>query len=519
MSVARSTVIVGLAAGASRLLGFLRDVLIAGALGSGPVADAFLLAFRIPNLVRRILSEGGLNAGFVPIFAKLRVHHGEEAAGRFASEAFCGLALMTTALVAVVEVAAGVIIAGLGAGYADDPGLLPLATLYTRLVIPSVLGFALAALLSALLNAHGRFSIAAFAPAVSNAVLIAALIALGHQDRLSAEAIGWGLALTVVASGFIHLMVVAVAAARLPHPVRPTWPRFSPALRPLLKLGAAGALASGAAQIIVLAGTHAASFTPSAVSWLYYADRIFQLPLGLVGSALGLVVLSEAAERHAVGDHAGFAYAQSRAIETSLLLGLPACLALLLLAYPISAVLFERGAFTAHDAEGTAAVLAGLAPGLLFATLGKVLAQVFFARTQFGAPLQAAALGVIATLGAAPLLASKWSTLGIGLGVSLGCAVHAITLAVRLPGGVSAYMDARLRQRSWRILAAGFMMTAALLVGEHALARIVGPVRAPGQEAALLAVRCTAGFLVYAAACWAFGAVDNDDLKLFRRRA
>lgn len=518
MSLARSTLVVGLATAASRVLGFARDILIAGAFGAGPVADAFLVAFRVPNLFRRVLGEGGLNAGFVPLYARLRAERGEAEARSFAGEAFAGLAVALTALVALVEIGAGVVVLGLAAGYAEEGATLRLATLYTRVAFPFVAGVTLASLIAALLNAERRFAAASLAPVAVNAVLIGTLLVLQTRPDLSPSRAALWLAGSVAVSGFVHLAIVAVAARDLFAIRRLRLPRFSPDLRRLLALGASGLAASGAAQIIILAGTQVASFTPSAVSWLYYADRVFQLPLGFVGSALGIVLLSDAAARHAGGDWDGFARAQNRALEGALLLALPAATALLILADPIAASLFQHGAFTSLDTAGTAAALAGLAPGLPLAVAGKVLSQSYFARGEVRVALLAGLTGVAVTVLAAILLAPSVGILGIGLGMSLGFAAHAGALALALRRTGSWRPDGRLGARAPRILAATAIM-GAMLVGAGIVAdAMAGPVRPPRLEAVLLAGLCLGGLLVYLGAAFWLGALTRADLAALRRQ-
>ena len=345
MSLARSTLIVGFATALSRVLGFARDMLIARALGAGAVADAFFIAFRLPNLARRTLSEGALNAGFVPLYLRLKNDAGTSAASRFAADALSGFAMLLLAVVGAVEIAAGAVVLLIAVGYAGEPHTLSLATIYTRLAFPFVWGISLASLIGAILNAERRFGAAAFAPVAVNVVLIATMLLLAATPAMPQETQARWLAFAVAVSGLVHLAIVAIALLRTPLRLALAWPRLTPELRRLLVTSAPAMLASGAAQFIILAATAVASYTPSAVSWLYYAERVFQLPLGFVGSAVGLVLLSDLADRLAAGDNDGLIDAHNRALEAALLVAMPAAVALLLLAEPIAQVLFERGAF------------------------------------------------------------------------------------------------------------------------------------------------------------------------------
>jgi len=274
-------------------------------------------------------------------------------------------------------------------------------------------------------------------------------------------------------------------------------------------------LASGAAQFIILAATAVASYTPSAVSWLYYAERVFQLPLGFVGSAVGLVLLSDLADRLAAGDHDGLIAAHNRALEAAMLMAMPAAVALLLLAEPIAQVLFERGAFGPHDTAGTAGALVGLAAGLPLAVAGKVLLQPLFARQEFRAALIAGVLGLAVTVAAGSLLAGGLGALGIGLGAALGLTAHAgaVLLALRARGLWRP--DARLFARLIRGAAASLLMAAALFAAKQTLPHVGGgPLRVP-----LLAGLCLGGFAIYTAAAFALRAVTPGDLGTLRLRA
>jgi putative peptidoglycan lipid II flippase len=439
MSLARSSLVVGLAAAASRILGFIRDILVAGVIGAGPVGDAFLIALRLPNLIRGALNEGGLNAGFVPLYAKRRATEGPAAAGRFADEAASGLALLLCLLIGLVEACASAVVLALALGYAGAPATLDLATLFTRLTFPAVAGLVLASLVAARLNAEGRFIAAALAPVAAGLTMVAALAGLSAGEGLPPERAGVWLAGAFAAASLAHLAVVTAAARRLNPPLRYAWPRATPAMRRLFGAALGGFAVTGASQVILLAGMQVASFTPSAVSWLYYAERVFHLPVGLVGAAMGLVVLSAMAERHAAGDRAGLATAQSRALEASLALGLPAACALAILARPIATVLFERGAFTPEDARRHRLDARRPRGRPALRGDGKVLSQAHFARGEIRAALAAGALAVaVALVGAAVL--PPWPGARARLGVSLGFAAQAGALA-RSPGrsgGLSA---------------------------------------------------------------------------------
>jgi putative peptidoglycan lipid II flippase len=506
MSLVRSTLLVGAASAASRILGFARDVLFAQVLGAGPVADAFLAAFRLPNLLRRVLAEGGLNPALVPVLVRLPPEKG----ARFAGEAFAALGLALLALTAIVEGAAGGAVLLLAPGLGDDPATLALAAFYTRLAFPLVVGVTLASFLAAILNARRRFLASALAPLAVNAALIAVLLLVRHRDGLDAEARGLWLAAAASLAGFVQLALLALALLAPGAPILgPLRLRGSPALKGLV-LRALPILAAGAgSQLLVVVGTQVASFVPSGLSWLYYADRVAQLPIGIIASAAGVVLLPELTARLAAGDHAGVVASQNRALELALLVALPAAAALACLARPIASVLFERGAFGPADAEGTALALTGLALSLPPAVLVKILSQTLFAGGRTRAGLVALGAGLAATAAAALLLVVPLGILGIACGIALGSLVQmgVAVLALRRAGlwGI----DRSLRRRTLRILAACLALAAGLL----------GGIRLLPADAAGLAALCIGGLALYAAAGWAFGAITRADLAILAKKS
>ncbi len=495
--LARDSLVVGAATILSRLLGFARDVLVARLLGAGPVADAFLAALRLPNLVRRVLGEGGLNAPFVPLYLAVRQEQGEVAARDFAGEAASHLALMLLVLVGLGELFAPWVVLAIAGGFAEEPETLALAASYTRLMLPFLLLTTVAALLAALLNAERRFVMAALAPALMNALLIAILLLQLLQGTEPALAARWQ-ALAVSATGLAHLGLVLLALRRVGWP-RPSL-RWSPAMSRLIRTGGATLLAASSAQLVLLVATQIASGEAGAVAALYYADRIFQLPLGFVGVAMGTVVFSEMAQRPA-GDDALL----GRALGLGLALALPAAVALIALAQPIVSILFEHGRFGAADTARTAAALAFLAAGLPFAVVTKVLGQAYFARQRPRTPLLVG-LAAVAVAAAAGWLLSPFGPAAAtaALAASLAFLLQALMLGALLA-----------REGLWRP-ASALRPAAGVAVASLAMLLLLmglGPTlqgwMAPGQplivRAAGLALLCGAGLGGYGAAGWALG--------------
>ncbi len=510
-SLAASTALVGAAAAASRVLGFLRDILLAMLLGSGPAADAFVVAFRLPSLLRRILGEGGLNAGIVPVAQRLQAAEGEAAAGRFAGEALGVSALALAVLVAAGMVLAPWIVLVLAPGFAQDAARLDTATLCLRLTLPLVLTATLAALASALLNAQNRFAAAALAPLAVNLVLVAVLLALARSN-LPQETLAAVLAGAVSAAGLVQLLALVPALRTMPARPLLAAPRLSPALRRALALGLPGLAAMTLAQLGVVVATMVASRSPEAVARLYYAERLYQLPLGFVAAAAGVVLLPEIARRLVSGDTQGVHPLQNRALELALALALPAAVALAWLAGPIVSILFERGAFNASDSAATAAALAALGFGLPGAAATRVLSQPFFAREKPRAPLACAAAGLAVTAVAAAALESPYGAAGVAAGVSAGAWAGAAALAVAALRLGWWRPDGATPARMLRIGAACAGMAAVLWGLETLVAPWLGPESGTPRRAVALAVLCTGGGTAYLALAHLLKALDIREL-------
>ncbi|MGV6874491.1 murein biosynthesis integral membrane protein MurJ [Pseudochelatococcus sp. B33] len=526
-SVARAGAAVGAASVASRLLGFARDVLIAGVLGAGVVADAFLVAFRIPNVIRRVLGEGGLNAGFVPLYGEVAAREGKEAARRFAGRTIVNAALFFAALAGLAELAAGALVLAVATGFGDDANRFALAVCYTRLALPFIAFTGLASLLAALLNAERRFMAAAVAPALVNGVLIAALLLLPGGGTADDPATGAWLAVAISLSGLLHLAIVAWAAARMPDcpPLPP--PRLDADARRLVAFAIPALVASSMTQIILLAAMALASGQPSAVSWLYYADRVFQLPLSFIGVAAGVVLLPEfVAGRQGTP---ALSAALTDYLTGALALALPAAAGLIALGASIVSVLFERGAFTATDGRATAALLMALAIGLPAAGASKVLSQPFFARREVRPPLAAGLAGVLVTLGCGLLLSGLWGDAvtwrspftgapvpfgTIGLAASLGLWAQALVLVVL--GRAQIAWSGQAGSRLARLSAAALLMGLIVAAADGLAASWLDPRHPVLLRGAVLAALIIGGVLVYLEALRTLGALNALPLK--RRR-
>jgi len=493
----------------SRIFGFARDIMIAALLGSGPVAEAFLIAFSLPNLFRRFFGEGAFNMAFVPMFSK-RVERGEDAAA-FMDEAVAALGTVLIGLTLLGTLAMPWLVIAMASGFLGDERF-DLAVDYGRIAFPYILFISLAALLSGALNATGRFAVAAAAPVLLNVLLIAAM-ALGA--RLGWD-IGLTLAWTVPVAGIAQLALVWWGAARAGFAPRLKRPRLTDDMKRLAIVAAPAALAGGVVQVNLLVGRQVASFFEGAVVWLSLADRLYQLPLGVVGIAIGVVLLPDLSRRLGAGDTAGGRNAFNRAAEVSLALTVPAAIALLVVPVPVVSVLFERGAFEAADVGPTALALAVYALGLPAFVLQKVLQPLFFAREDTRSPLTYAVVAMVVNaaiaIGLAPVIGF------IAAAIATTVAAWAMVLQLWLGSramGAEVVLDARFRARAPRIVLASAVMgavlwAAALWIGEG--------FQTPGLRYLALAGLVGLGLVVYGLAGQVLGAFRMSDFRSALRR-
>lgn len=513
MNIVRSAATVGGTTLISRLLGFLRDVMVAAALGTGPVADAFFVAFRFPNMFRSIFAEGAFNSAFVPLFARRLEGEGENAARRFAEDALAVLLVALLVLTVAAELAMPWIMFVFAPGFSDDPQKFEWAVEFTRIAFPYLLFISLTALQSAILNSLGRFFPGAAAPVMLNITLILAILFLVPLTDNPGRALSWG----VAAAGVVQFLWLAVSLWRAGMVLRLRAPRLTPDVRRLFRLGVPGVVAGGITQVNLTIGTMIASLQAGAVSWLYYADRIYQLPLAVIGIAIGIVLLPELSRRLRAEDHGGASWSQNRAIEFSMLLTVPAAAGAGVLSHDIIHVLFERGAFTAADTAATSLALVIYAAGLPAFVLIKVFQPGFFAREDTKTPLRFAAISIAVNIAVSLALFVPFGFAGIATGTSVAAWVNAGQLGTRLYRRGEFVPDAQLLRRLPLILLAAAGMGAALWFGASALSPFFAGDLA--TSIAALGLLIAAGVLVYFSLCQITGAIRLRDLRrAFTRR-
>ncbi len=515
MSFARAVATVGGFTMLSRIAGFARDMVIAAILGAGPVADAFFIAFKLPNFFRRLFAEGAFASAFVPLFARELEGGGRGAALTFAREAQAALLVVLLPFTALLIALMPWVMRALAPGLADDPATFALAVEFGRITFPYLLFISLVALYGGVLNSIERFGEAAATPILLNLILIA--VVLGLTPLMPNG--GYAAAAGVFIAGIVQFLWLAWACRREGVGVGLARPASSPRVRRLLALALPTAIAGGVQQIGTMLDVVWASFLPAgAISALWFADRVAQLPLGVVGVAIGTALLPLLARQLRAGDEAAAIANQNRAIEFGLLLALPAALALAVLAEPTVRILFERGSFTAQDTRRAATALMAFAAGLPAFILVKAFLPAFYAREDTRTPLLAAllAIAINVALNVAFLLGTRMEHAGIALATSLSGWVNVLFLGTLLHVRRRFTADARLRRNVPRIVLATAAMTLVLWFAADWLA-------APLHQASMLggvtlAGLCLLGGLVYAAAGELLGVLRLAELRSLLRR-
>ncbi len=514
MNLYRSFFTVGSFTGLSRVLGFVRDILIAAVLGTGAVADAFFVAFRLPNLFRRLFAEGAFNSAFVPLFAKRMESEGEGEARAFAEEVLAMLLFALLLMTAVAMFIMPLLITIFAPGFAANEEKFDLTVLLTRITFPYLMCMSLVALLSGILNTLRRFSAAAFAPVILNLVLCAVMAAAAYLGLGNTPEAGIVLAWGVAFAGFLQLVFLALMSRRSGMDLGFRRPRLTPGVKRMVVLGIPGLIAGGVTQINITVGTIIASLQEGAVSFLYYADRIYQLPLGIVGVAIGVVLLPDISRRLGAGDIKAVHNSQNRSIEFALLLTLPAAVALAVIAEPIIRVLFERGAFSAEDTRATAAALAAYAWGLPAFVLIKVFSPGFFAREDTKTPMYYAAAGMVVNVAGSLALFFWLGHVGIAVATSIAGWVNALLLGVTLARRGHLVADAALLKRVPLLMASSAAMGALLYFASTGINGYFDPAGGLLRQVTALGALIAAGFIVYVLIANLSGAMT---LSMFRR--
>lgn len=517
MSLARNVFVQTFFTLGSRVLGFARDLALNARFGGqGPLMDCWATAQMLPNLFRRLFAEGAFAQGFVPVFAAARAQEGADAADRMASQAMAFIMLVVALVTIGIEVAMPAIMPFLLSAYVDDPDVLSTATLMAQLAMPYLVSMTLASLLSGVLNTLGRFALTAAAPIMLNICTIIPLV-IAPTEQQAAE---WAAA-AVTISGVLQCALLWWGAHKLGVNLRIVLPVLSKGVTRMLAIAVPGAIAGGALQVSSLVTQALSGSDEGARSVLYNSDRLYQLPLGLIGVAVGLALVPRLSRHFAENDHAGAARTMDDGIGLSMAFTLPAAVALLIMPFFIIDATVTRGAFTSADAQRTAEVLRQFAWGVPAFVLAKVFTPPFFARQKSTRPMQFSlvSVGITVIVGA-----SLWywlptvgvdGAIGLGIATSAGAWVNVFLLASALSREGAYKMGGAVWSRMTRLVVASALMGifAGVCAWQYELLSTI----LWKKEVAVLAV-IVVGVVIYGIAAFALRAVTVAEIKGALRR-
>ncbi len=518
MNLLKATGTIGGLTLVSRVLGMVRDMLMARYVGAGLASDAFLIAWRLPNLFRALFAEGAFAAVFVPFFNR-RMAEGDaegEGKGLIAANAFAGQVLSVLFpfllfFTALMMIATGPIVWAMTGGFPDGgPVKFALASHLTQITFPYLALISLVSLLGGILNSLNRFWVNAAAPVLLNICMIAALLFFrGNTQIATAET----QAIAVTVSGAMQLLWLIWSCRRAGVILKLGWPRLSPDVKKLLWLIGPAAVGQGAIQFNLLVSTSlAARFLPQgAVSYLYYADRLNQLPLGLLGIGIGTAILPSLSRQIGSGNHAVATNTQNRALELAFFLSLPAAIALVVSAVPLIRGVFQHGVFSAQDTIGAAGALAAFSVGVPAYVLIKVLTPGFYARQDTKTPVRIAVISMLFNLAGNLTLIWHFGHVGVAIATAFSAWVNLVLLYWTLHKRDHLRLDARFRGKMWRIMAAGAAMGIALwfmnpLADSHMA-------KSFWERVLALTALCSGGAIIYGLASLAFGAYSLGELR------
>lgn len=512
MSLVKSTAIIGSLTLVSRLFGFVRDMIMANIMGASWLSDAFFIAFRLPNFFRRLLAEGAFSAAFVPLFAGIHTKDGKPAAMQFASEAMAVLVLILLLLNAVFMIFMPWILHWFAPGFANDPQKFDLSVTLSRIAFPYIFFISLVSLLGGILNSLHKFFAFAAAPILLNACLVLSLVVLTPVTPTAAHAMSIGVFVAGVAQ-LIFMVWFCKRADALPGVLLP---RMTPHVRQLLKLIGPAALGAGVAQVNLLVDVILASNFEDGVSYLYYADRINELPIGVIGVAVGTALLPMLSRQIRENQLKEAQNSLNRAIELVLLFGVPACAALLAIPYSITHALYEHGAFTAEDTAATYTAMMAFAAGLPAFLLVKVFAPGFYANQDTKTPFIIASSCVLLNLVLNLILMQFYEHVGLAMSTSIAGWTNAIWMGVILHKRGIMKLDMDAKRRIACIIVAALAMVVILL----ALSALTTPWLDMGtlMKATAMLVLVGGGGAVYLALILAFRVYNVTELRGYLKR-
>ena len=515
MKLIRSTAIISFFTLISRVLGLVRDILTANFLGASVINDALITAMKLPNLFRRMFAEGAFNAAFIPLYARRIENEGDDEAAQFAGEALSALLLLVIIIVIGFQITMPWTLNLIGGGLdkvevAGQTSIYDLAVLYARITMPYLLLMSLTALLSGMMNTHNRFAIAAFVPVLYNIVAISVLYFATRGDyALKDLALYLSIGMTV--SGVLQFACLIYGLKRANIRLPLYRPRLTPGVKRLWVLGVPGLISAGITHINIMVSHAISTLQEGAPSWLYYSDRLYQLPLGIIGIAMGVALLPALSRRLRAGDESGAMTSLNRALEITAYLTLPATVALAVMPDFLIGGLFERGRFGPEDTVQTAHALEMFAYGLPAFVLLKVLTPAFFARENTKTPMIYAAISAVMNLCLGALMFFTLGFYGLALATTIAGWTNVILLSRALLKSGHLKFDKRLQQRLPRIFSAAAVMgVATWFMAPKAKAMLTGHIL---NDYLWLLVVCSIGLLIYIIFSFLFRAFSRADFR------
>lgn len=508
MKLMKAMATVGGLTGVSRILGFVRDVMTAAILGAGPVADAFIVALKLPNLFRRVTAEGAFTVSFIPMYARKLKQDGAGVADDFASNAFAVMTVILTPFTIAAMFAMPWIIHVIAPGFTEGELRYDLAVEMTRVTFPYLILISLSALLGGVLNAHDRFAPFAAAPIIFNLTLIAALYFATPYLETGGHALSWGL----FAAGILQFVGLFAFVKMYKIGITIRLPKFDADIKKLFTLMLPGIVGAGVVHInlfvdIIIASTLA----EGSISYLYYADRLNQLPLGMVGIAVGTALLPMLSRALAGDDVKEAQSLFNRALEVCLVLALPAGVAMIIAAEPLIKGLFQNGAFDAQDAQITAHVLMGYALGVPAYVASKVFSSAYYSRQDTKTPVKIAVFCALTNIAGALSLIPFMGVAGIALSTGLVGWIQFFMLKRGLKDMPAAKFDARFLHTLPRIIFATCLMGAVVAILAHLSGAYYDGTKI--EKISALAVLVASGLMTYAIAVVGTGAIKLHDFK------
>jgi putative peptidoglycan lipid II flippase len=508
MRLIRSIATVGLYTIGSRIVGFMRTTLMASLLGAGAMADALVIAIKIPSVFRRLCAEGAFNAAFVPIFAGLLAKEGHEPARRYAEEIFSILVLFLSLFILVAEVFMPQLIPLIVSGFTKTPDRLAYTIEYTRITFPFLLFISVSALYSGILNSFEKFSAAASAPMIGNMAILATVYLL---KPLTGD-VGKAFAVGITVCGIAQALWVLVPAWRAGMRFRLHWPKFTPSVMKFIYLLGPAAFGAGIVQINIFLDMIIASYLPlGSVSFLEYADRLNQLPLSVIGIAIGTALLPLLSKQIRLGDYVTAHKTQNLALEYALVLAMPATFGFIILAFPMAQTVYQHGKLTLSDAYEVSHTLTAFAIGLPAYILVKIFSTIFFAQEDTKTPVYVACMAVVVNFCLNLMLFRTFSHTGLAFSTAVSAWFNAGVLAYRLHRKAFFILSERFKKFLPKMLLSCVVTMTFLQYMTQMLWK---------EEATLwihirdLTVLISGGVILYVALCFGVGIFKLSDLRI-----